>query len=164
MSNQTPATLKVSPCAALCRADGLDRRSFLSAATLAALAVLVEACGNPLGVGDLGGSYGGPFTVTLASFPALAATGGVARVDGGNGAPTALVRTGTNTFTALTLVCPHQGYAPINITTSGFYCPNHGSQFSKTGSYSGGPAYGNLPAYSTTYDATAGTVTIARPA
>jgi cytochrome b6-f complex iron-sulfur subunit len=162
MSTETPVTMKAPLCAGLCQAPGVNRRAFLGAATLAALGALVEACSNPTG-NFFNGSYGGPFTVTLASYPALATTGGVARVDGGNGAPTALVRTGTGSFTALSLVCPHQGFAPIDITGSGFYCPNHGSSFARTGAYNGGPAFGNLPSYATSYNATAGTVTVSRP-
>lgn len=163
MSNETHATTKAPLCAGLCHAHGVDRRTFLGAATLAALGALVQACSNPTGGSFFSGSYGGPFTVSLAAYPALATTGGVARVDGGHGGPTALVRTGTASFTALSLVCPHQGFAPIDVTNTGFYCPNHGSSFSKTGAFTGGPAFGNLPSYATSYNATAGTVTVSRP-
>lgn len=113
--------------------------------------------------GSFSGAYGGPFTVTLANFGALAAAGGVARVDGGSGAPTALYRSGSATFIALSMICPHQGFAPIDITSSGFTCPAHGSQFSKSGAVLGGPAPSRLATYSTTYDAAAGTVVVNRP-
>ena len=58
--------------------------------------------------------------------------GGVARVDGGSGTPVALVRTGAAAFTALSLVCTHEG-TTVNITGAGFLCPNHGARFSNVG-------------------------------
>lgn len=148
-------------CSGACRAEGINRRTFLSATTLAAVAVLLDACTSALGPYTGGG--GGPLTVTVANFAALANVGGIARVDGGNGAPTALVRTGASSFVALSMVCPHQG-STIGINGSGFLCPNHGARFAGTGAWQGGQPTSNLQSYSTTYDSTAGTVAIARPA
>jgi cytochrome b6-f complex iron-sulfur subunit len=71
----------------------------------------------------------------------------------------AVVRTDASTFVALSRVCPHQGTV-VNATSSGFLCPNHGAQFSKTGAWVGGQQTRSLPSYPATYDATAGTVTI----
>jgi Rieske Fe-S protein len=129
---------------------------------MAAVLAILDGCTPLTGPGGFGGSYGGPFTVTLANFAALATVGGVARVDGGSGAPTALYRSGASTFVALSMVCPHAGYSPINITSSGFYCPGHGSTFTKSGAVNGGPS-NSLNAFQATYNATSGTVTIARP-
>ncbi|MFI5244519.1 MAG: ubiquinol-cytochrome c reductase iron-sulfur subunit [Gemmatimonadales bacterium] len=144
---------------------GLGRREFLSAATLAAVAAALDACTSLTGPGGgWNGSYGGPFTVTLANFSALSAVGGVARVDNGSGAPTALYRSSSTTFVALAMVCTHTGYYPIDIVSSGFYCPVHGSSFSKTGGVTGGPAPSGLASFATSYNATAGTVTVNRPA
>jgi cytochrome b6-f complex iron-sulfur subunit len=151
-----------SPCRACAR--NLDRRTFLSAAAMAAVLAALDGCsGLTAPGGDFSGAYGGPFTVTLADFSALGAVGGVGRVDGGIGAPTALYRSAATSFIALSMVCPHQGFAPIDITSSGFSCPAHGSQFSKAGAVLSGPAPSNLATYTTTYDATAGTVTVNRP-
>jgi cytochrome b6-f complex iron-sulfur subunit len=141
---------------------GVDRRTFLSAAGIAAVLAVLDGCSSLTGPGGFSGSYGGPFTVTLANFSVLGTVGGVARVDGGSGAPTALYRSGAATFVALSMVCPHAGYSPINITSTGFYCPGHGSTFTKSGAVSGGPA-SSLNAFQATYNAAAGTVTIARP-
>lgn len=150
------------PCTGCAR--GLGRREFLSAATLAAVAVALDACTNLTGPGGgWNGSYGGPFTVTLANFTALTNVGGVARVDGGSGAPTALYRSSSTTFVALAMVCTHTGYYPIDIVSNGFYCPVHGSSFAKTGGVTGGPAPGALATFSTNYDAPTGTVTVNRP-
>jgi len=141
---------------------GLGRREFLGAATLTALALLQAACGS---AGDLGlgpSVSGGPLLVTLSQYPALANVGGVARVDGGNGSPVALVRTGSATFTALSLVCPHQGSTVGLNGTSGFLCPNHGARFANSGQWQGGQPTGNLQSIAATYNATAGTVTVNR--
>jgi Rieske Fe-S protein len=142
---------------------GVDRRTFLSAAAMAAVVAALDACSGLTGPGGgFSGAYGGPITVTLANFSALATVGGVARVDGGSGAPTALYRSGASSFVALSMVCPHAGFSPIDITSTGFYCPGHGSSFTKSGAVTSGPA-SNLVAYQATYNATAGTVTVARP-
>jgi len=154
------------PVPGACRAcgHGVDRRTFLSAATLAAVVAAFEGCsGLTSPGGTFGGSYGGPFTITLASYGALATVGGVARVDSGSGAPTALYRTGASSFIALAMICTHQGYSPIEITSSGFYCPNHGATYSRTGAPTGGFAQSNLQTFAAVYDASAGTVTISRP-
>ena len=108
------------------------------------------------------GAGGGPITVHLSSYAALNTVGGVARVDAGSGSPTALVRSTSTTFTALSMICTHQG-TTINISGSGFLCPNHGAQYAKTGAWAGGQPASNLQSFGTTYDATAGTVVIARP-
>ncbi len=165
MPATTSMTSEVPVCAALCEAvaakRGVSRRTFVSAATLAAVATVLEACGGSSGVTGPGGS-GGPLTVTLSSFSALGTVGGIARVDGGSGSPVALVRTGTSSFVALSMICTHQG-STIGISGSGFLCPNHGAQFSSTGTWQGGERTSNLVAYSTSFDATAGTVLISRP-
>lgn len=157
-----PADAKAKPCPGCTHA--LDRRTFLSAATMAAVVAALDACSGLTGPGGgFSGSYGGPFTVTLADFSALSAVGGVARVDGGSGAPTALYRSSTTTFVALAMICPHAGYSPIEIISTGFYCPVHGSSFSKTGGVQGGPSPSGLATFSTAYNASAGTVTVSRP-
>lgn len=140
---------------------GLGRREFLGAATVTALALLQAACAptGDLGVGPT--VSGGPLVVTLSQYPALATVGGVARVDGGNGSPVALVRTGSATFTALSLVCPHQG-TTVGLNGTGFLCLNHGARFASSGQWQGGQPTGNLQSIATTYDAMAGTVTVNR--
>lgn len=143
-------------------ATGVDRRTFLSVAAAAAVLAVLDGCmTSPSGM--FTGSFGGPFTVTIANFSALATVGGVARVDSGTGAPTALYRSGASTFIALSMICPHAGFSPIDITSGGFHCPAHGSSFSRSGALLGGPAPTGLASFAATYDATAGTVTINRP-
>jgi Rieske Fe-S protein len=148
-----------SSCAAA-RAGGIDRRTFLSAATLAAVAAVLEACSG--GGTFFTGPSGGALTVSLSSFPALATVGGVARVDNGVGAPTALVRTGASTFRGLTMICTHQGSTIDVVNNTSFRCPNHGALFNSAGANTGGQSTSNLAVYTATFDG-ANTVTIARP-
>ncbi|MGH7656360.1 MAG: ubiquinol-cytochrome c reductase iron-sulfur subunit [Gemmatimonadaceae bacterium] len=150
----------MNPCAG-CK-HGVDRRTFISAAAAAAVLAVLDGCTTAPG-GMFSGAFGGPFTVTVANFSALANVGGVARVDGGTGAPTALYRSDTTTFVALSMICPHAGFAPIDITSTGFHCPAHGSAFAKSGALVNGPAPTGLAMFTATFDSTAGTVTIARP-
>ena len=146
---------------------GLDRRTFLSQATLATVAALLaDACGT--GVWDpvspqanVVPSSGLSFR--LADYPALASVGGMVTVHTATGGPMALVRSATSTFVALSLVCPHQG-TTVTVQGSGFFCPNHGAKFSATGVWTGGQATANLTSYPVTYDAAVGTLAIAAPA
>ena len=147
-------------------ADDITRRDFVAKSTLVAVAAFLAACGNgqigmtaPGGTGAPPGGAAGGLTVVLSQFPALATVGGMARVDGGKGSPVAMVRTSATAFAAFSMVCPHQG-STINITTTGFKCPNHGAMFDKSGTWTGGQQTGSLTSYPTTYDATAGTVLI----
>ncbi len=99
-----------TPCSGCQR--GVDRRTFLTASVLAAVIATLDACGaSPLGgEASFNGSYGGPISVSLANYPALGSVGGVARVDNGSGAPTALYRSGASSFVAVAMVCTHAGY------------------------------------------------------
>ena len=156
--------LGAPPCASLCDAMQVSRRTFLSAATLAAVAAVLESCSGGGGGDGVTGpsSGGGALTVTLSNFPQLATVGGIAKVDGGVGLPTALVRTGASTFVSLSMVCTHAG-TTIGINGSGFLCPNHGAVFSSTGANIGGQPTSSLQSFSNTFNATAGTVLISRP-
>ena len=160
----TDAVPQDAPSCASCAGSGVSRRAFVSAATLAAIAVVLEACSAstaPSVNGNGGnGSTGGALTVKLTDFTALSAVGGIARVDS-SGAPTALVRTGTSSFAAFSMVCPHQGTI-IGITNGSFTCPNHGARFNASGTWIGGQQTSNLVSFATTYDAAAGTIAIAR--
>jgi Rieske Fe-S protein len=151
------------PIACVACGHGINRRAFLTAAAMAAVVAALDSCGVTGSGGLFSGSYGGPFTAKVADFSGLGTVGGVARVDGGSGAPTALYRSGALTFIALSMVCPHQGFAPLQITSSGYHCPNHGANFNETGAWIGGQATSALQLFATTYDASAATVTIARP-
>ncbi len=78
--------------------------------------------------------------VTLASWPALANVGGVAGSVGTiNGGPVGIVRTGTSSFLAFSLYCPHAGSTVNVINNSSFRCPNHGAEFNSQGVWQPSP-------------------------
>lgn len=148
-----------------CGGSGVDRRSFLSTSAVVVLgSFLAAACGD----GEVGGSGlptsppGGidALLIRIADFPALATVGGIARVDAGGSSPVAVTRTGASTFVAMTMICPHAAFRPIQITASGFRCPNHGAEFGPNGTWAGGQPTTDLPRFAVEYDAAAGTLRI----
>lgn len=149
-------------CACGVESEGLlstliDRRKFLSLGAYAAAAAALAACAAGGGTDATSpGSVGA--TVKVSDYAALASVGGVA-VTTLNGVPIAIVRTATSTFLTLSRVCPHQG-STINQISTGFRCPNHLAQFDTTGNWVGGQRTSSMTSYSTSYDATAGTLTI----
>lgn len=146
------------------RIIGPSRRQFIAQSTLAAIAaVLTSACGD----GEIGGAgptappvLGQGFTIRIADFPALQQVGGIARVNSDASNPIAVSRLGPNTFAALSMICPHAGYKPINIVSTGFRCPNHGALFAADGNWTGGQRTRDLQSYPAVYNAGAGTLTI----
>lgn len=132
------------------------RRDFILTGSAALAAMALAACGLP-GTPTAPGTI--PSTsVTIASYTSLAKVGGVATITV-DGSPIAIVREGASSFSAFSLICPHQGNT-VQPVSSGFYCPGHGAQFNIQGTWIGGQRTSNLHQYSTTYDATAGTVTV----
>jgi cytochrome b6-f complex iron-sulfur subunit len=138
--------------------SGIGRRTFLAQSAILAAAAALAACGAGGGGDVTGPTLSGSSTIKVSDYPALANVGGVALVNI-SGNPFAVVRTDASTFVALSRKCPHAG-SIVNSTASGFLCPNHGAQFSKTGQWVGGQRTSSLRSYPATYDATAGTVTI----
>lgn len=98
-------------------------------------------------------------SIRVASYPALASVGGVARVDGGTGIPIGVARTGAATFVAYTLACTHQG-TTVQLLGAGWRCPNHGATFDGAGRVTSGPATTNLAQLTATLDAATGTLGI----
>lgn len=135
----------------------LDRRGFLTHSMLAAAALALAACG-----GDSITSSSSPTSVgssiKVADYSALSAVGGIALVTL-SGASLAIVRTGTDTYIALSRSCPHEG-AIVTASSSGFTCPRHGARFSTTGAWQSGQRTSSMRSYTTTYDVTTGTLTI----
>lgn len=134
---------------------GINRREFVTYGAAAIALAALTACG--------GDTLTSPTTVASTSFklsdyPALASVGGVATVSIGS-TPIAIVRTGASSFSAFSRICPHQG-STIDVTSTGFHCPNHGATFNAAGVWIGGERTGNLTSYPVQYDSTAGTVTV----
>ena len=139
----------------------VDRRTFLSeTARLAAITVLVSACGSSLGsiAGPQSYTLNKAITVNLADYPGLASAGSAVRVSGTN-VPIALVNEGNAKYIALSLICTHAG-ATVQWTGQIFICPNHGAEFASDGHWIGGQPTSSLVSYPTTYDASTDTVTI----
>lgn len=135
----------------------LDRRGFLTHSMLAAATLALAACG-----GDSITSSSSPTSVgssiKVADYSALSAVGGIALVTL-SGASLAIVRTGTETYIALSRSCPHEG-AIVAASSSGFTCPRHGARFSTTGAWQSGQRTSSMRSYTTSYDASTGTLTI----
>jgi Rieske Fe-S protein len=146
------------------RVHGPSRRQFIAQSTLAAIAALLtNACGD----GEIGGAgptapvvLDGTFMIRIADYPALQTVGGIARIASDNANPIAVSRLGPNSFAALSMICPHAGYKPLGITSSGFRCPNHGAIFAPDGNWTGGQRTKDMQSYPTSYNAGAGTLTI----
>lgn len=81
----------------------------------------------------------GRLAVKVASVPELASVGGAVRIGSVKGMPVGIARTGQRTYKAFSLRCPHQG-VPVAISSSGWSCPAHGSQFELDGDLVLGPA------------------------
>jgi cytochrome b6-f complex iron-sulfur subunit len=133
----------------------MGRREFLAHSALLAAAAALSACVT----GDATApTLSGTATVNVNDYAALANVGGIALATV-SGAQLAIVRTAAGNFAALSRVCPHQG-SIVNVSGSGFRCPNHGATFSSTGQWTGGERTSNMRSYSTSYDATTGILTI----
>ncbi len=62
-----------------------------------------------------------------------------------------VARTKTGTIIAVSQACTHQGTSVQYVNDKDqFYCPNHGSMFSETGTVLYGPANGSLKQYAVT--------------
>ncbi len=144
------------------------RREFLSQATLAAVATVLAACSG--GGSDVfapsspnpapaPGTSGSTLLVTLASFPALAAVGGIAAVGTLGVKPVAVVRAGEASYVALSRICTHAG-CDVGISSGGFTCPCHGSRFNSAGAAIQGPAEAALERFHVAVSADGATLTI----
>ncbi len=136
-------------------ADALSRRVFLVRCGAVVASVTLAACALP-GIPTAPNNVS--LTLSLTDYPTLATVGGVAYVSAGN-SPLAVVRTGSDTFVALSRICPHYG-GQINSYASGFRCTVHGAQFDETGHWIGGQPTGNMRSYPTAYNASTGVLTI----
>lgn len=154
----------VGPCGGVCSACSpagrlmalTDRRGFIAQGAAALAMLALAACGgdNATAPDTLPAT-----TITLADNPSLTAVGGVL-VTSINGSPVAVVHESASTFSAFSLICPHQGSTVQSVGASGFFCPGHGARFDLAGQWIGGQHTSNLRSYPTTFDAAAGTVTV----
>jgi len=96
--------------------------------------------------------------VRPADFPELAQKGGIARVDGTSSMPVAVVRTADG-YSVFSLRCPHAGVT-VEAKDGRFVCPGHGATFTADGTWVDGHRAKNLRALDSTFDASAGVLTI----
>ena len=119
-----PATLTIRPVT-----TGLAAGSYSATVTVSGTNVASKTLTVALTVTAAG------LAVTLAQWPALGTVGGVAGSVGTlNFAAVAIVRTGTNSYAAFSLRCPHEGIQVQVVNGQSFRCPGHGATFNADGS------------------------------
>jgi len=149
-------------CDENCGGRQLSRRAFLAETTIAAIAAAMNsACGDGIigGTGITGPAFSGSLNVNVNDFPALGPIGGIARVDGGQTSPVAVVHMGADSYQAFSMVCPHNG-TTVNISGGSFRCPNHGATFDATGAWTGGQQTSSLFELPVVYDPATGLLQI----
>lgn len=133
-----------SPCGGCAR---VDRRRFISAASLLSVGALMTACGDGIfdGPGAFRDAVETPIRIDPRDFPSLQTIGGRATITSSEHAPLVLEWLGARNYRAFSLVCPHKG-TTVGLSDDGFTCPNHGAQFARNGVWIGGQATVDLVA------------------
>jgi cytochrome b6-f complex iron-sulfur subunit len=122
--------------------QGISRRGFMCAALATAAGVAISSP-SAEAAGAIKVLRDGRVEVNLSKFKALGKIGGAILVGNVKSVPTALVRTGKNSYQGLDLRCTHQGVTS-KLVSGSFKCPAHGSEFTKTGAVKIGPAQSGL--------------------
>ncbi|MGB4771367.1 MAG: Rieske 2Fe-2S domain-containing protein [Chitinophagaceae bacterium] len=136
----------------------MDRKEFLAQLGLSSAAIFAGACLTGCSKDD-GGSGGGvtppanvDFTINLSDSAnaALNTAGGFIYQSG-----IIIARTLSDTYLAVAQACTHEGTTVVwQAGNDRFFCPNHGSTFSTTGSVTNGPAGSALKRYNTSLTGT----------
>lgn len=127
----------------------MDRKEFLALIGVSATAFVYSTCLNgckPLDSVDEPPA-GVDFTLNLddPAYSALKTNGGYIAKDG-----VIVARTTGGTYIAVSSACTHQGTSvTFDAVNNRFHCPNHGSNFTTTGSVINGPASSPLKSYQT---------------
>jgi Rieske Fe-S protein len=121
---------------------GISRRGFICAGLATATGVVISGT-SAEAAGKLKISRDGRVQIDVSKFKVLAKIGGVLSVGNVKSIPTALVRTGKNSYQGLDLRCTHQ-QVTSKLVSGSFKCPAHGSEFTKTGAVKVGPAQSGL--------------------
>jgi cytochrome b6-f complex iron-sulfur subunit len=133
----------------------MDRKEFLAQMGLTSAAIFMGTCLGGCSKDDGGGGgvvvppapTGVDFTINLADAAnaPLGAPGGYI-YNGG----IIIARTLSDQYIAVSQRCTHEGFTVVfEGTNNRFYCNNHGSTFSTTGSVTTGPAGSPLTRYNT---------------
>jgi Rieske Fe-S protein len=86
----------------------------------------------------------GRVSLKLSGLPELSKVGGSVGIGNVKGKPVAITRTGTSSYIAFSLSCPHQG-VKLTQAATGWVCDAHGSEFEADGDLVLGPATTRLP-------------------
>jgi Rieske Fe-S protein len=121
---------------------GISRRGFICAGLATATRVVISGT-SAEAAGKLKILRDGRVQIDVSKFKVLAKIGGVLSVGNVKSIPTALVRTGKNSYQGLDLRCTHQ-QVTSKLVSGSFKCPAHGSEFTKTGAVKVGPAQSGL--------------------
>ena len=121
----------------------MDRRALLSGAC-ALLALSGLAAFPASASAEVRKISNGRLSVKLKDIPELSQVGGSVGIGNLKGKPVAITRTGTNSYIAFSLNCPHQG-VKVSKKESGWVCDAHGSEFETDGDLVLGPATTRLP-------------------
>lgn len=138
--------------------SAVGRRTFLVQSGILAAIAALNACGSLGGSDVTAPGLPSNSSINVNNYSSLSSVGGVAMVTLGS-APIAIVRTGTTSFIALSRICPHQG-GIVQLSGNDFVCPVHGATYNLSGQWIGGQRASSLHQYTTSYDATTGTLTI----
>ena len=117
------------------RRDALRGAAALCGLSLLALGI-TDAQADTSGIQK---TRSGQVRVQLSKYPALKKVGGAVYIGTVGDQPAGVARTGTNTYVAFSLLCPHLG---VEVTKSGtgWKCPAHFSTFRGDGGFISGPA------------------------
>lgn len=124
----------------------MDRKEFLSLIGISAGAVVFGACMNSCKKEDSSPEpTKADFTIDLSATPALANNGGFLVKDG-----IIIAKTMAGAYIAVSAACTHEGtIIQYQGGNNRFFCPNHGSAFSNSGSVLNGPATKSLQQFNT---------------
>jgi cytochrome b6-f complex iron-sulfur subunit len=149
-----------------------SRREFCAhAISFVTVASLIEGCGSKSPTGPGGGTNvpalptiagtaaGSTITVSNVSGSSLANVGSAALVQAG-GTSVLVLRSGQDSFTALTAVCTHEACIVTGFQSGVFVCPCHGSQYSTSGQVQQGPATRALRSFATQFTNNVLTITV----
>lgn len=93
--------------------------------------------------------------IKLSDYPDLSSVGGYTMIT----SKVIVIRVSSSKFIALNITCTHK-HCAVDYDGESFTCPCHGSEYSKYGKVTHGPAEKNLKSYKITYDESSDELTI----
>ncbi|MEL1241296.1 QcrA and Rieske domain-containing protein [Flavobacterium flavipallidum] len=127
----------------------MNRKEFFARVGFGAASLLVPACISGLAISCSSEDGSVPSAPTGVDFTLDISSGALATDKGylvKNGI--IIARENSTTFLAVSAACTHEGTTVNYVGSSNtFHCPNHGSNFSSTGTRIDGPASTNLKQY-----------------